>query len=94
MNGQYIGFIHRQNIFSWNGNYLGSIDNQDYVWDRTGGYAGKLLTVQGSNYILRNTLLIMPVSKSPKTPPLPPSLPSPQAQVAPIQMPIGWEDVF
>lgn len=93
-NGNYLGFISDKYIFSWDGNYLGWIDNQNFVWRKNGNFAGKLQEISGVNYILRNTLQIIPISKSPRTLPLTPAPPTPKVKIAPVQTPIGWEDSF
>lgn len=92
--GQYIGFIVQDNIFRWDGMYLGWIDNQKYIWDRNGNFRGKLSLQNGNYYALRNTFQVPPVSRAPRAVPTSPVPPTPSSAVQPVQLPMGVEDSF
>lgn len=92
--GQYLGFIAQDNIFRWDGKYLGWIDNQKYVWGRSGEFRGQLREYNGYYYILRNSFQIPPVARSPKPEPAIPILPTPTSPAPPYPIPIGVEDAF
>jgi len=92
--GQFIGFTVQDNIFSWDGKYLGWIDNQNFIWDKDGNFKGQLVQQNENSYALRNSFRIPPISKSPRATPATPVLPIPSAPVAPITLPMGVEDAF
>jgi|SRR3989344_3730558 len=92
--GHYIGFTVQDNIFRWDGKYLGWIDNQNFIWDKEGNFKGRLVEQNGIHYALKNTFDIPPVSKAPRVTPATPVLPTPSSSVAPINPQIGVEDAF
>jgi len=92
-NGYYLGFIQNSFLFSRDGIYLGWIEGQ-YVWDAGGKFRGMIVNMTGHNYILLNQFVIPPLSKSPKAAPGVPSLPLPEANIPPVNLPIGWVDAF
>mgnify|MGYP001582947265 CR=1 FL=1 len=92
-NGNYIGFISDNNIFSRDGLYLGWVENK-LVWDAKGSFRGQLLNFNSNNYIFKNSFSIPPIPRIPKIPPIPPVPPIPPINILPIALPIGYEDAF
>ncbi len=92
--GQYTGFLTNRNLFSWQGQFLGKVDNQGYAWNKEGTYGGRLLEIKGNHYIFKHTYTIPPVSRSPMQIPPTPTLPAPMPSVPPLDYPIGFEDSF
>lgn len=92
-NGNYIGFVSNNNIFSRDGIYLGWIDGA-LVWDSQGNFRGQIINIASNNYILKNTFSISPIPRIPKIPPIPPTPPTPPSNIPPITLPIGFVDSF
>lgn len=92
--GLYIGFILQDNFFSWDGKFLGWLDNQSFIWDRDGNFRGQLVEKNGIHYILRNSFQIPPLSKPARSVSPSPIPPTPSAPVPSIILPIGVEDAF
>ena len=92
-NGNYIGFVHNNNIFSRDGEYLGWIENS-IVWGRDGNFRGQLKQISNNYYVLNNRLTIPPLPRIPKIAPLPPLPPPPPLNTLPIMLPIGFVDGF
>lgn len=93
LNGQGLGFVDDGNLFSWQGEYLGWVEG-GLVWDKEGHFRGSLAEINGYNYILRNLYIVSPIPRISRIAPPPPSLPSPQLPIRPIQPPIGFKDAF
>lgn len=91
--GNYLGFISGNNLFSRDGEYLGWLEG-DIVWDKKGNYRGKVHTLNGNNYILRSTFSINPIPRIPRIPPIPTIPPIPPLNILPIIVPLGYEDAF
>lgn len=91
--GQYFGFLERDNVFSWDGKYLGWVD-EDFVWDNLGQFRGELKKIKGKLYILKNMYALPPLPKTRKHPIPSVEVPTPQAQIDPISIDIGWTDGF
>jgi hypothetical protein len=92
-NGNYIGFIDGDNIFSRDGVYLGWLEN-NLVWDINGNFKGQKINLGGNNYILRNSFSINPMSRIPRISPISPIPPIPPINILPIMLPIGFIDAF
>lgn len=90
-NGQYLGFIYNGYLFSRDGIYLGWTEGK-FVWDSAGQFRGIL--TNDNRYILKNLYTIPPISRTPRPLPAIPPLPAPQANIAPILLPIGAVDAF
>lgn len=93
LNGQYLGYISKENIFSRDNIYLGWLEGQN-VWDTGGAYRGRLLEIAGHNYILKNRFEINPLPRPPRVVPTSPSAPAPLSTIAPILAPLGFQDGF
>ncbi len=91
LNGNYLGFISADNIFSRDGEYLGWIENE-IVWDKNGIYCGKLNEINGHLYILKESYILSPMPRIPKIAPIPPIAPLPAANISPITPQIGITD--
>lgn len=89
--GQYLGFIVNGYLFSRDGEYLGWVEG-NFVWDKSGQYRGSF--TNDGKYIVRNIYTVLPVPRAPRPYPITPSLPAPQANIAPIVLPIGLVDAF
>ncbi len=92
--GKYLAFTDQNNIFRWDGEYLGWLDNQNYIWSPTGSFLGQLFERNGFYYALRNTFQILPVSRSPRPKPTMPNIPTPVTPAPVFDPPIGTEDAF
>jgi hypothetical protein len=92
-NGQYLGFISSDNIYSRDGIFLGWMEG-NIAWDFQGKFRGILFPRNNFNYIIRDRLTIPPVSRTPKTAPNLSTLPQPQANISPTTLPVGFEDSF
>ncbi len=92
-NGNYIGFVSDNNIFSRDGVYLGWIENK-LVWDAKGNFRGQLFNINNHNYILKSSFSIPPIPRIPKISPIPPVPPIPPINILPITLSIGYEDAF
>ena len=92
-NGIPLGFISNGFLFSRDGLYLGWLEGS-HAWDASGQYRGQLMEQSGHSYILRNKYKISPVPKIPRTQPTAPAIPVSHIPIAPIALPIGWEDAF
>lgn len=92
--GFYLGFISNSFIFSQNGVYLGWIDENKYVWDKDGKYRGSLSVIESHQYVLRYQYTIPPIPRAPKAPSPTPTIPPPMSNIAPVVLPIGFEDAF
>jgi len=91
--GNYLGFISGNNLFSRDGEYLGWLEGQ-IVWDKKGNYRGNLQNLSGHYYILRPTFSINPIPRVPHVYPVSPIAPTPAPNVLPIMVPLGYEDGF
>lgn len=93
--GQYLGFIINNHLFSRDGAYLGWIDN-GLAWGADGQFRGVLLPITSSDraYILRNKFTVSPLPKTARSAPATPAIPAPVANIAPIPLPLGYEDAF
>ena len=89
--GQYFGFIVDDYLFSRDGEYLGWIEGK-YAWDKSGLFRG--IVTDDKRYIVRNIYTILPVPRAPRPHPSTPSLPTPQANIASIVLPVGYIDAF
>lgn len=95
LSGQYLGFVVQENIFRWDGYFLGWLDTQNFIWDKNGVFRGRLVEQNGNLYALRSNFLVLPVARSPRTtPPTPSPLPTPTGPVQAYQATIGVEDAF
>lgn len=92
-NGNYIGFISNNNIFSRDGVYLGWLDN-GLAWDFNGNFKGQVIESSQHTYILKNSFSINPIPRLPKIRPITPMPPIPPANIMPISLPIGYVDSF
>jgi len=92
--GLYLGFIYNQNLFSRDGNYLGWVNGQNYVWDKNGNYAGQLKQYNGRYSIVKHIYDLSPVSKIPQPFPETPILPNPPPNLPEISLPVGEVDAF
>ena len=91
--GQYLGFISNNYIFSRDGVYLGWVDDK-LVWGKDGQFKGVVFELNDYTYVVRNKFTVSPIPKSPRAIPSTPSAPQPAANVAPISLPLGYEDAF
>ena len=91
--GNYLGFVSGNNLFSRDGEYLGWLEGT-IVWDKKGNYRGSLQTIGNYNYILRPTFSINPIPRVPHIPPVSPISPIPPQNAIPIMAPLGYEDGF
>lgn len=94
LNGNYLGYINSNNIFSRDGVFLGWIDERNLAWDGSGKFRGELKEINNNNYILLNTFTIPPIPRIPKIPPTPPTPPIPPINAFPVFAPIGYVDGF
>ncbi len=92
--GQYIGFVNENNVFRWDGEHLGWIDNQSFIWDISGNFRGQLIQRDGYAYAIRSSFLINPVSKPPRSKAIPLSIPTPSAPAPVFPISVGIEDAF
>lgn len=92
-NGYYLGFINGQNLFSRDGEYLGWVEGE-IIWGKDGEYRGKIMVINGNNYILRQTFSMNPLPRVPHVPPVPPVPPVPANNIAPIIVPLGYQDAY
>jgi len=90
-NGNYIGFIDNNNIFSRDCLYLGWVEG-NYVWDKNGNFRGILTEINGNQYVILNQLQIPPIPRIPRLQPLPPTPPMPAPNILPISLPVGYID--
>jgi hypothetical protein len=91
--GNYVGFIYNNNVFSRDGVYLGWVEN-NLVWDYQGNFKGQIFKINGNDYILKNSFSIPPIPRIPKVSPVPPVPPVPPVNILPISLPIGLVDSF
>ncbi len=90
-NGQYVGFIQNDNLFSPDVEWLGFVRNGADVYSKDGSYMGQLLN---DDRIARNTA-ISPMSVIPPFPPFAPFRPfAPFPRLRKASLPWGWKDVF
>lgn len=92
-NGNYLGFIYNNNIFSRDSVYLGWIEN-NLVWDTQGNFRGQVSKIANNHYILKNSFSINPIPRIPRIQPIPPVPPVPPINIMPIILPIGFVDSF
>ena len=92
-NGNYLGFVRENNIFSRDGDFLGWIDNIN-AWDKSGAYRGELKSISGNSYILKNQYAVPPLPKAAKSVSNNFELPNPPANIASVEIPIGYVDAF
>ena len=89
-----MGFEESGYIFSRDNVNLGWVngDGTD-VWDsRTGEFRGKLVTIGGNTYVLRDTFVVNPVPRSPRQTTPSVRLPDPPDNIRPISLPLGTKD--
>ena len=95
LSGQYLGFTIQENIFRWDGYFLGWLDTQNFIWDKNGAFRGQLVEQSGNHYALKNNFLVLPVARSPRAVPAAPApIPTPTGPVQPFQTTVGVEDAF
>ena len=90
-NGQYLGFVDNGYLFSRDGVYLGWVEER-FVWGTNGQFKGFI--PDDGKYILRNIYTVPPVPKPARPIPSVPALPTPQANIAPIVLQVGFVDAF
>lgn len=88
--GQYLGFIQNDYLFSRDGEYFGWVEG-NFVWDKNGQYRGSIMN---DRYIVKNLYAVPPVPRVPRPYPATPAMPSPQANIASILLPVGYTDAF
>lgn len=92
-NGNYVGFISGDSLFSRDGVYLGWVDG-NVVWGKDGQFRGSLTERGGNYYVLKHLYSMPPIPRVPRAVPVQPALPNPPANISPIILPIGFNDAF
>jgi len=96
-NGNYLGFIRNDLVYSRDGIYLGWVEQMEkdqIVWDSEGKFRGLLLKRNGYCYILTRKFEMPPVSRTPKKTPSIQTPPDPPRNIPPISLPVDLEDAF
>jgi hypothetical protein len=92
-NGFYFGFVRNGILFSRDGEYLGWLEG-NFVWDKNGRFRGSLVQMSGHNYILRKSLVLLPIPKPPR-PMIGNIVPaSPASNIPAIVLPVDIVDAF
>ncbi|MCB2264285.1 MAG: hypothetical protein LGR52_15300 [Candidatus Thiosymbion ectosymbiont of Robbea hypermnestra] len=90
--GKYVAFVSGDNVFTKDGEWIGSIGNGNELWDRQGKFIGYIFD---DDRVIRNRSELPRLSSLPKLPPLPPLPPLPALSRLPkLPLPPPYEDVF
>lgn len=92
-NGNYLGFVNNDFLFSRDGVYLGWLEG-NFVWDKSGNFRGSLMDLSAHHYILSNKFAVPPIPKTPIIAPITPPLPPPPSNIAAAPAPFGLLDAF
>ena len=92
LSGEYAGFIKDNSFYSVEGNCLGLVEGE-HVWDKDGNYRGKIVTISGHNYILKDSSLVSPSPRPPKSG-QPTEQIQPQLNIGPTTLPFNLKDGF
>jgi len=92
-NGNYLGFISNNSLFSRDGIYLGWIDGNT-VWDKNGQYRGQISEINDVFYILKHKFSVNPIPRVPRAQPVAPTAPVPISNRTPIIVPLPLMDGY
>jgi hypothetical protein len=93
LSGKYTGFIKDANLYSVDGDYLGWVENE-HVWDKNGNYRGKINNIEGHSYILKDSFLVDPSPRPPKSEVPPAEQLQPQLDIDPVNSDFNLKDGF
>ena len=61
-----MGFIFKNIVYSRDGDYLGKIDDEGFVWKKNGKWGGRVTEIGGNHYIVNRRFELDPFDREPQ----------------------------